>query len=81
MREAVTLSAIGAALGLAAARGLTRLLGILNAAIFGINRWIRSRFGGVALLLSVVAILAARTPVRRAARARSHGGPRVEVGT
>jgi ABC-type antimicrobial peptide transport system permease subunit len=56
---------IGVALGLAAAVGLTRLM---TSVLFGVSATDPLTFGGVALLLALVALAAAYIPARRATR-------------
>jgi ABC-type antimicrobial peptide transport system permease subunit len=56
---------IGVAIGLGAAFGLTRLM---NTMLFGVSATDPLTFGGVALLLALVALAAAYIPARRATR-------------
>jgi putative ABC transport system permease protein len=51
--------------GLAAAEGLTRLM---TSVLFGVSATDPLTFGGVALLLALVALAAAYIPARRATR-------------
>ena len=57
--------AVGTALGLAVAFGLTRFLASL---LYGVNPADPWTFGGVALLIALVACAAALVPARRASR-------------
>lgn len=59
------LALLGVAIGAAAALGLTRLMGTM---IFGISAHDPLTFGGVAIVLSLVAIAACYFPARRATR-------------
>ncbi|HWF46047.1 MAG TPA: ABC transporter permease [Bryobacteraceae bacterium] len=61
--EGARLAAIGVAIGIAAALAVTRLLSSL---LFGISATDLTTFVGVAVLLSVVALLASYMPARRA---------------
>ena len=64
VRDAITLAAIGIAIGLAAAVASTRLLGGL---LFGIAGWDPATLGGVALVLGASSLAASYLPARRAA--------------
>jgi ABC-type antimicrobial peptide transport system permease subunit len=61
----MTLVAISVALGLVGAFAATRLLSSL---VFGVGVWDPLTFGGIVLLISAVAFLAAWLPARRATR-------------
>jgi putative ABC transport system permease protein len=61
--RAATLALMGVAAGLVMAVGLTRLLSGL---LFGVHPNDPATFGGVALMVSVVSILASYIPARRA---------------
>jgi predicted permease len=63
--EGMLLTVGGLALGLAGAYWLTRMLSTL---LFGVNARDAATFGGVAMLLATVALLATWIPARRAAR-------------
>ncbi len=63
--EGLRLVAAGVALGLGAALVLTRIMVSL---IFGVRTYDPAVFGGVALLLSAIAVLAALVPAHRATR-------------
>lgn len=63
VREGLTLSAIGAALGLAAAAGLTRLM---SSVLFGVTPLDPLTYGAVSALLIAVSVLASYLPARRA---------------
>ena len=65
MRHGIMLTAAGVAVGVAAALGLTRLLSHL---LFGVTTTDLLTFMVVAILLSVVALLACYIPARRAMR-------------
>jgi predicted permease len=63
--QAARMTLIGVAIGLGAAFGLTRLM---NTMLFGVSATDPLTFGGVALLLALVALAAAYIPARRATR-------------
>jgi putative ABC transport system permease protein len=63
--QGMTFVAIGIALGLAGAWGLTRVMATL---LFGVSATDPLTFAGVAFLLSIVALLACYLPARRAAK-------------
>ncbi|MBM3789871.1 MAG: FtsX-like permease family protein, partial [Acidobacteria bacterium] len=63
VRHALLLTAIGLALGLGAAVGLTRLM---SALLFGVDALDPLTFGGVAVLLGAAVLLASYLPARRA---------------
>lgn len=65
MQQGVWLTGVGIVLGLVSAVLLTRLLQTL---LYGIGATDPLTFGGVALLLTIVALLACYLPARRAAR-------------
>jgi predicted permease len=65
IRGALKLAAIGIALGLAAAFGVTRFLGSF---LYGVSPMDPPTLAGVATLLVVVTVLASYVPARRAAR-------------
>ena len=65
MRQAVVLIIGGLAIGLVAALGLSRLMSTL---LFGISATDPLTFVGVALLLTIVALLACYIPAWRAAK-------------
>jgi putative ABC transport system permease protein len=64
LRQGLTLAGIGVVMGLAIAYGLTRLIASLLYGVKASDPW---TFGGVALLLSLVALIATYIPARRAA--------------
>ena len=63
LSEGATLALVGVAMGIAAALGLTRLMGSL---LFGVTAHDPLTFGLVAALLMLVALLACYVPARRA---------------
>ena len=63
VRQALQLAAIGAALGLAAAAGLTRLMSSL---LFGVTALDPVTYAAVSALLIAAAVLASYLPARRA---------------
>ena len=65
MRRAVALTAIGIAIGLAAAFAVTRMLGSL---LFEIDPDDPITFGGIAALLAMIALAASYVPAFRATR-------------
>jgi putative ABC transport system permease protein len=65
IRQGMALVAIGAALGLVGAWALTRVMSNL---LFGVRATDPLTFAGVALLLSIIALLACYLPARRATR-------------
>jgi ABC-type antimicrobial peptide transport system permease subunit len=65
VRQAMLLAAVGIAIGLAAAYGLTRFMSSL---LFDVKPNDPAVFGSVALLLGAVAFLASYLPARRALR-------------
>ena len=65
MLEAGRVVGIGALMGMLAARGLTKLLASM---LFGVSAQDPLTFGGVALLIGVVAAVASFVPAMRAAR-------------
>jgi predicted permease len=65
VRQGLGVALVGVAAGLAAAFGLTRLLGAL---LHGVSATDPATFAGVALLLLAVALLASFIPARRAAK-------------
>jgi putative ABC transport system permease protein len=62
--QGMKLAGIGIVLGLAAAYGATRLLASL---LFGVKATDPVTFGAVAVMVSIVAVLASMVPARRAA--------------
>ena len=64
LKHGLILCSVGVAIGLCAAFGLTRLLGAL---LYGVEPVDPATFGSVALLLTVVALLASYVPAARAA--------------
>ncbi len=65
IKQGASMALVGVAVGLAGAFGLTRLMGSL---LFGVAPTDPITFGGVAVLLMVVALAACFFPARRAAR-------------
>jgi putative ABC transport system permease protein len=63
--QAMALVAISLAIGLAGAFAATRLLSTL---LYGIGAWDPLTFGGIVVLISLVAFLAAWLPARRASK-------------
>jgi predicted permease len=68
LRQGMTLTLIGVALGLAGAYVLTRYLGTLNSMLFGVQPRDPLTFGVTAALLTVVALVACFVPARRATK-------------
>ena len=68
LRQGMTLTLIGVALGLAAANVLTRYLGTLNSMLFGVHPRDPLTFGVTAALLTIVALVACFVPARRATK-------------
>jgi putative ABC transport system permease protein len=64
MVQAVTLTAISAGIGLAIAAGVAQLL---TGLLYGITALDPISFGGAAITLAIVAVLASAIPARRAA--------------
>ena len=65
VRHGLLLAAVGAALGLVAAVGLTRLMSSL---LFGVPPWDPAALLSAAALLALATLLASYLPARRAAR-------------
>jgi putative ABC transport system permease protein len=65
VRNGMTLTVVGLALGIAGALGLTQLLGTL---LFGVSPRDPVTLAGSAAILAAVALLACYVPARRAAR-------------
>ena len=63
--QAMALVGISLAIGLAGAFAATRLLSTL---LYGIGAWDPLTFGGIVVLIAVVAFLAAWLPARRASK-------------
>ena len=68
LRQGMTLTLIGVALGLAGAYVLTRYLGTLNSMLFGVGPRDPLTFGVTAALLTVLALVACFVPARRATK-------------
>jgi predicted permease len=68
LRQGMTLTVIGVALGLAGAYVLTKYLGTLNSMLFGVQPRDPLTFGAMAALLTVVALFACLVPARRATK-------------
>jgi len=68
LRQGMTLTLIGVALGLAGAYVLTRYLGTLNSMLFGVQPRDPLTFGVMAALLTIVALVACFVPARRATK-------------
>src|SRR5689334_2559788 len=68
LRQGMTLTLIGVALGLAGAYVLTRYLGTLNSMLFGVQPRDPLTFGVSAALLTIVALVACFIPARRATK-------------
>jgi len=65
VRQGLALAAVGVALGLLASAGATRLIAGL---LFGVSPTDPLTFAAVAVLLTLVALLACLVPARRATR-------------
>jgi len=65
LTQGMSLAAVGLGIGLVAALVFTRLM---HSLLFGVSAWDPISFGGIALLLGVVALLATYIPARRAGR-------------
>jgi predicted permease len=65
IRQGITLTLIGVAIGIVAALGITRLI---SSVIFGVTPYDPLTFVAVAAILSIVALLACYIPARRAMR-------------
>jgi ABC-type antimicrobial peptide transport system permease subunit len=68
LRQGMTLTLIGVALGLAGAYVLTRYLGTLNSMLFGVEPRDPLTFGAMAALLTIIALVACFVPARRATK-------------
>jgi predicted permease len=68
LRQGMTLTLIGVALGLTGAYVLTKYLGTLNSMLFGVQPRDPLTFGVSAALLTIVALVACFVPARRATR-------------
>lgn len=66
VQQGLKLTAIGVAIGLAAAFAVTR---VLSSLLYGVTPTDEIAFGGVALLLTLIAMLASYIPARRATKA------------
>jgi len=65
LRQGITLAGIGVAIGLAGAVALTRVVAVMLYGVSPTDPW---TFGGIALLLTLVALWASLVPARRAMR-------------
>jgi putative ABC transport system permease protein len=65
LSDGMKMALVGVALGLVAALGLTRLLSKM---LYGVSPTDPVTFGAIALLLTVVAVLACLVPARRATK-------------
>ena len=65
LAQVIRLAALGMAIGLAGALGLTRML---RGLLFGVTPTDPTTFAGVAVLLGAVALLAGYVPARRATK-------------
>jgi predicted permease len=68
LRQGMTLTLIGVALGLVGAYVLTKYLGTLNSMLFGVQPRDPLTFGVTAALLTIVALVACFVPARRATK-------------
>lgn len=68
LRQGMTLTFVGVALGLGAAYVLTRYLESLNSMLFGVQPRDPLTFGATATLLTIVALIACFIPARRATK-------------
>jgi predicted permease len=68
LRQGMTLTLIGVALGLVGAYVLTRYLESLNGMLFGVKPRDPLTFGATAALLTIVALIACLVPARRATK-------------
>jgi predicted permease len=68
LRQGMTLTLIGVALGLVGAYVLTKYLGTLNSMLFGVQPRDPLTFGVSAALLTIVALVACLVPARRATK-------------
>src|SRR5215472_17018814 len=66
--QGLKLAGAGVALGILVALGLTRLTGQLSSLLFGVSAYDPLTYGGVTLILVIVAFLACYIPARRATR-------------